>query len=984
MLKRIIPLLAVIMALFWSRAAEASHFRYGTIAWTVPNPQAAPLTVLFTVTTGWRTAFLGTTVLTFGDLSAPNAVTTGATIGTGLDASGQSYTMTQYQVVHTYAAPGNYLAFFTGSARIAGLQNGAGETYTLQTQVDLTAGNTSSPVSASPAIIQQQVGAVRTYSFPATDPDGAPVTCRFGTSQETGLSAAATIPAVPSGGAVPTLSSLPGRCLVTWDLTNAIPGQQYVLHLVLESMHGNQISSTAIDLIDEMVSPPPPACAGTGIFIAPVGVPFSATTIGTQLATTSMTMSIINAPAGSALNPANGAMGASPFATTFSWTPTAASAGTTQMVLIDYTNVQNLTGTCFITIQVPQCSGFGAACTVGVGACAATGTNVCAGPGLTVCNATAGTPTAETCDGIDNNCDGVVDNGNPGGGVACASGLPGVCAAGLTACTSGALTCAAVITPGSQIESCNGLDDNCDGVVDNGFNVGSACFNGVGECSKAGVKVCSAGVAVCNAVPGAPTAELCDAKDNNCDGVVDDGDPGGGVGCSTGLLGVCAAGLTLCAEGALDCIATITPGALTESCNGLDDNCDGLVDEGFNLGAACANGVGECTTTGVLVCGAGVAVCNAVPGAPAVEVCDGKDNDCNGATDEGNPGGGLACSSGLPGACAAGLTTCAAGAIKCNATITPGSKPETCDGVDNNCDGVIDEGFVLGGACSIGLGVCKATGVIVCVGGGTGCNAVAGAPSPENCVDFLDNDCDGVVNNGCVDSDGDGLTDDYETSIGTDPHNPDTDDDGIFDGTEVGKDCSNPTTDPAAHHCIPDADHGATVTDPLDPDTDHGGVKDGTEDTNHNGQIDPGEIDPNNGADDMTVECTTDSDCGAANSGKVCDDTILICVDGCRGLNGNGCPDGKTCTSHTVEIGTCVDGTGGAGGGGGATSGSGTSGTSSASATTGAGGAAELLYGSGNGILCSATPGNGNDDDASWLVGGAIVALISARRRRAA
>ncbi|MEO5726155.1 MAG: hypothetical protein ABI134_24000 [Byssovorax sp.] len=54
MLKRIIPLLAVLAALFWSRTAEATHFRYGTIAWTVPNPQTAPLTVSFTVTTAWR------------------------------------------------------------------------------------------------------------------------------------------------------------------------------------------------------------------------------------------------------------------------------------------------------------------------------------------------------------------------------------------------------------------------------------------------------------------------------------------------------------------------------------------------------------------------------------------------------------------------------------------------------------------------------------------------------------------------------------------------------------------------------------------------------------------------------------------------------------------------------------------------------------------------------------------------------------------
>src|SRR6187549_3609529 len=97
MLKRIIPLLAVLAALFWSRAAEASHFRYGTIAWTVPNPQMAPLTVSFTVTTAWRANLVGQTNLNFGD-GAVNGNVIGATIGTGTDAGGNPYAVTRYTV----------------------------------------------------------------------------------------------------------------------------------------------------------------------------------------------------------------------------------------------------------------------------------------------------------------------------------------------------------------------------------------------------------------------------------------------------------------------------------------------------------------------------------------------------------------------------------------------------------------------------------------------------------------------------------------------------------------------------------------------------------------------------------------------------------------------------------------------------------------------------------------------------------------------
>ena len=76
----------------------------------------------------------------------------------------------------------------------------------------------------------------------------------------------------------------------------------------------------------------------------------------------------------------------------------------------------------------------------------------------------------------------------------------------------------------------------------------------------------------------------------------------------------------------------------TEICDGKDNNCNGQIDEGFNLGQSCSVGVGECARTGQFVCkadGSGTE-CNTTPGAPTLEVCDGKDNDCDGQTDEGN------------------------------------------------------------------------------------------------------------------------------------------------------------------------------------------------------------------------------------------------------------------------------------------------------------------------------------------------------------
>ncbi len=187
-----------------------------------------------------------------------------------------------------------------------------------------------------------------------------------------------------------------------------------------------------------------------------------------------------------------------------------------------------------------------------------------------------------------------------------------------------------------------------------------------------------------------------------------------------------------------------------------------------------------------------------------------------------------------------------------------------------------------------------------------------------------------------ADSDGDGLSDGLEATLGSDPKDADSDDDGVpdgleanpaddtdgdgkknildsdsdgdglFDGTELGLPCTNPATDVTKGNCVADADNGATKTSMLDADTDRGGVKDGDEDTNHNGRIDPGERDPNNPADD-NPGCKLDSDCGYGASGLVCDPSGK-CVSGCRGVGGNGCPSGQVCSSTDSTIGTCQPG----------------------------------------------------------------------------
>jgi len=160
---------------------------------------------------------------------------------------------------------------------------------------------------------------------------------------------------------------------------------------------------------------------------------------------------------------------------------------------------------------------------------------------------------------------------------------------GRGACTMGQRTCsesgqwgdcAGAVGPGP--ERCNGADDDCDGIVDNGFERdGALCFfkGAQGACRTQGAWHCSESGAAssCDAPVVRPAAETCNGIDDDCDGEVDeDSIPADQLACTTGKQGVCGTGENRCVNGEVRCVQSVPQGA--EICNKLDDDCDGRID----------------------------------------------------------------------------------------------------------------------------------------------------------------------------------------------------------------------------------------------------------------------------------------------------------------------------------------------------------------------------------------------------------------------
>jgi hypothetical protein len=298
----------------------------------------------------------------------------------------------------------------------------------------------------------------------------------------------------------------------------------------------------------------------------------------------------------------------------------------------------------------------------------------------------------EVCDGDDEDCDDTTlgpdadGDGAPYFGCCNASGRCGADCDDARATVNVA-----------AFESCNGVDDDCDGTVDEGV-LAVACFDVDGDgrgplaVTEVGCTLPIGATTICNdcndrdATRFLGASERCNGADDDCDGVVDED-----CECTTGSTRPCGTEVGACRAGTQRCIGTpsvwealcsdaVAPSV--ETCDGEDDDCDGAVDEGLTT-----TFYADCDADGSGASGPGTVACTRPTTLPAgctrvLWVTESGDCDDTDPTRNARSGCGVTMDAGVD----AGAIDLGVPDLGCTPT-----GAEVCNGLDDDCDGVVDD-----------------------------------------------------------------------------------------------------------------------------------------------------------------------------------------------------------------------------------------------------------------------------------------------------
>jgi hypothetical protein len=349
------------------------------------------------------------------------------------------------------------------------------------------------------------------------------------------------------------------------------------------------------------------------------------------------------------------------------------------------------------------------------------------------------------------------------------------------------------VNPGAT-EICNGIDDNCDGNIDEGCatyyqdsdgdTYGNAAVSQVATSQPAGYVPTPGDCDDSDntVYPGA--SELCDGKDNDCDTQIDegctlfywDGDSDSWGNPAGPTTTVPQSGYVANAGDCDDTNGAINPGA-TEICNGIDDNCDGNIDEGCatyyqdsdgdTYGNAAVSQVATSQPAGYVTDSSDCDDTNGAINPGATEICNGIDDNCDGTVDEGcatyyqdSDGDtyGNAAVSQVATSQPAGYVTDSSDCDDTDANVNPGAT-EICNGIDDNCDGTVDEGCVTyyqdsdgdtyGNAAVSQVATSQPAGYVANANDCDDTDANVNPGATEIC-NGIDDNCDGNIDEGCV------------------------------------------------------------------------------------------------------------------------------------------------------------------------------------------------------------------------------------------